>query len=186
MSIVELHITLEDVDPEVKRTILVPLDIHLDDLHLTLQAALGWTDSHLYMFLAGQTIWGVIDPDLDSEDLPADKSTLRNVVEDTGVRALDYIYDFGDSWEHRIKIGKVSKPVGDQLYPQLTMATGRCPPEDVGGVPGYDTFVDAINNPQHPEHEHLSDWYGQPFDPNNPEIDELKKSVRDVAKIIAE
>ena len=53
MSIIELKITLEYIEPAVKRTLQVPDNIRLDRLHLTVQAAMGWTNSHLYMFEAG-------------------------------------------------------------------------------------------------------------------------------------
>jgi len=71
MSIIELKISLEQVQPAVTRVLQVPSKIRLDRLHLTLQAAMGWTNSHLYMFEAGGETWGTPDPDFDSDDLPA-------------------------------------------------------------------------------------------------------------------
>jgi hypothetical protein len=55
-AIVRLKVTLKDVEPEVMRRLDVPLKIRLDRLHLVLQAAMGWTDSHLYEFTAGGTV----------------------------------------------------------------------------------------------------------------------------------
>src|SRR5680860_1312390 len=100
----------EDVEPVVSRTLQVPLNIRLDRLHLTIQEAMGWYNCHLYSFMAAGASWGVSDPDWGGEDLPANKSTLWDVIEDTGVRTLEYVYDFGDNWEHRIKIGKITDP----------------------------------------------------------------------------
>ena len=111
----------------------VPANIRLDRLRLTLQAAMGWTNSHLYPFEAGQATWGLPDPDFGSEDLPANKHTLWDVIEDTGRKTIHYIHDFGDDWEHKIKIGKFSDPVPGELHPRLIKVTGRCPPEDIGG-----------------------------------------------------
>lgn len=182
MTIVEIKVTLEDVEPEVSRILQVPADIRLDRLHLTLQAAMGWTNSHLYMFEAAQVTWGLPAPDFGSEDLPANKHTLLDVMEDTGKKTIHYIYDFGDNWEHKIKIGKFSDPVTDELYPRLLTVTGKCPPEDVGGFPGYEEFLAAIADPKHPDHEDLKDWYGKNFDPNQPETDELKLEVLKLAK----
>ena len=71
MSIIELKITLEYVEPTVTRTLQVLADIRLDRLHLTIQVAMGWTNSHLYMFEAGGATWGLPDPDFGSDDLPA-------------------------------------------------------------------------------------------------------------------
>jgi len=70
-------------------------------------------------------------------ELPANKTTLWQVTEGTGQKTINYIYDFGDNWEHRIKIGKITDPVPGNLYPRLIEVAGKCPPEDVGGFPGY-------------------------------------------------
>ena len=182
MNIVEIKVTLEDVEPPVRRALQVPADIRLDRLHLTLQAAMGWTNSHLYMFEAGGARWGLPDPDFGGDDLPANKSSLWDVMEDTGTKIIRYTYDFGDGWEHTLKIGKISEPVPGDLYPRLTQATGRCPPEDVGGFPGYENFLDAMADPNHPDHEDLKDWYGGIFDPNLIETDELTLQVLQLAK----
>lgn len=182
MSIVELKVTLEDIEPVVTRTLQVPVDTRLDRLHLILQAAMGWTNTHLYMFEADGVTWGLPDPDFGSDDLPVSKSTLLDVLEDTGVRTLRYIYDFGDNWEHSIRIGKITDPVPGELYPRLTKVTGRCPPEDVGGFPGYEEFLAAIADPEHPEHAQMKRWCGGAFDPNIPEADELTFEVLKLAK----
>ena len=144
MSIIEIKVTLQDIEPAVTRTLQVPADIRLDRLHLTLQVAMGWTNSHLYMFEAARATWGIADPDFGGEDLPANKTTLGQVIEDTGKKTINYIYDFGDNWEHRIKIGRITDPVPGELYPRLIEVTGKCPPEDVGGFPGYYGFLDAM------------------------------------------
>lgn len=49
-SKLKLKVTLEYIEPAVTRTLQAPMDIRLDRLHLTIQAAMGWTNSHLYMF----------------------------------------------------------------------------------------------------------------------------------------
>ena len=182
MSIIELKVMLEEIHPAVSRTLSVPADLRLDRLHLTLQAAMGWTNSHLYMFQAGGARWGLPDPEFDSDDLPANKTTLAEMIEDTGARTVTYIYDFGDYWVHKIRIGKVSDPVPGELYPRLTKVAGRCPPEDVGGSTGYETFLDAVADPEHPEHAELIRWYGGDFDPNTPDSDELRLDVLKLAK----
>ena len=182
MSIIEIKVTLEYIEPAVTRTLQVPTDIRLDRLHLTLQAAMGWTNSHLYMFVAEGATWGVPDPDFGGDDLPANKTTLADVLEDTGARSIRYIYDFGDSWEHKLEIGPVTDPVPGDLYPRLTEIAGRCPPEDVGGFPGYEEFVDAMADPKHPENAHLKEWYGGPFDAKTPPVDELRFEVLRLAK----
>jgi hypothetical protein len=182
MSIIELKVTLEYIEPAVTRILQVPADIRLDRLHLTLQAAMGWTNSHLYMFEAEGTTWGLPDPDFGGDDLPANKTTLAGVLEDTGARTIRYIYDFGDSWEHMLQISKITDPIPGDLYPRLTDISSRCPPEDVGGFPGYEEFVEAMADPKHPEHASLKEWYGGAFDPSTPPADELRFEVLRLAK----
>jgi hypothetical protein len=160
----------------------VPTDIRLDRLHLTIQAAMGWTNSHLYMFKAGGTTWGMPDPDFGGDDRPANKTTLAELIEETGAGTINYLYDFGDSWDHKISIGKIRDPIAGELYPCLTDIAGRCPPEDVGGLPGYEEFLLAIVDPKHPEHADLKRWYGGDFDPNMPNSGELRLNVLKLAK----
>lgn len=122
------------------------------------------------------------DPDFGGDDLPANKTTLAEVIEDTGARSIRYIYDFGDSWEHKLQIVKTTDPIPGDLYPRLTEISGRCPPEDVGGFPGYEEFLDAMADPKHPEHANLKEWYGGSFDPSTPPADELRLEVLRLAK----
>tara|TARA_R110002094_G_scaffold210773_1_gene181182 strand:+ start:880 stop:1455 length:576 start_codon:yes stop_codon:yes gene_type:complete len=182
MSIIAIKVTLEYIEPAVTRTLQVPSNIRLDRLHLILQAAMGWTNSHLYMFEVGGATWGLPDPDFGGDDLPANKTALAELIEDTGARSIRYIYDFGDSWEHKLRIGKITDPVPGDLYPRLTDISGRCPLEDVGGFPGYEQFLEAMADPKHPEHAHLKEWYGGTFDPNIPDSDEHRFEVLRIAK----
>ena len=168
-QIVQLNIALDDVVPKVTRVIEVPYRIRLDALHLVIQAAMGWTNSHLYMFTARGASWGEPDPDFDSGDLlPASRTRLSDLVADTGVRSFKYTYDFGDDWRHTVKIGKIGKiaPAFPGIeYPFLLGATGRCPPEDIGGVPGYMECLAALRDPSHPRHAEFTNWPGTDFDP---------------------
>ena len=148
-AIARLKITLDDVKPQVLRRIEVPLAIRLDRLHLVLQAALGWTNSHLYELRAGDVGWGIPDPDFGDGPLDARKARLSDVLEDFGTKTLHYLYDFGDGWEHTIKIERTDAAAPGVLYPRLIDAAGRCPPEDVGGPWGYQEFLAAHNDPEH-------------------------------------
>src|SRR5918998_813170 len=95
-SIAHLRITLDDVEPAFLRRVEVPLTIRLDRLHLVLQAAIGWTNSHLYEIRARDVGWGVPDPDFGDGPLDARKARLLDVLENTGAKTLKYLYDFGD------------------------------------------------------------------------------------------
>ncbi len=156
-SIARLHVTLDDVKPTVQRRVEVPLTIRLDRLHLVLQAAMGWTNSHLYETKARDVGWGLPDPDFGDGPLDAKKACLAGVLEDVGTKTIKYLYDFGDGWEHTVKVERITDAIPGLIYPVLIDATGRCPPEDVGGSWGYADFLDALANPAHENHAEMKD-----------------------------
>src|SRR5258708_20596683 len=164
VTIAQLKITLDDVKPVVLRRIEVPLTLRLDRLHLAIQAAMGWTNSHLYQILADGVGWGVPDPDGGDGALDARKARLVDALEDT--KKLRYLYDFADGWDHTIKVERLIDPEPGVLYPRLIEVTGRCPPEDVGGPWGYAELLDAIHAPKHERHAELKNWIADDFDPN--------------------
>src|SRR6266545_344516 len=162
----------------------ITLDAAQDRLHLTIQAAMGWTNSHLYEIRAGDVGWSTPYPESDWADdfLDARKARLGDVLEDVGTKTLRYLYDFGDGWEHTIKIERVLDPVPGVVYPHLIEAAGRCPPEDVGGPWGYAEFLQAINDPKHERHAELSEWIGDDFDPDDVDADRLADELATLAK----
>jgi Plasmid pRiA4b ORF-3-like protein len=184
-TIARLKITLDDVRPAVLRRVEVPFDIRLDRLHLTIQSAMGWTNSHLYEIRAGGVGWSTPLPDVDGgrDFLDARKAKLDDVLEDIGAKTLRYIYDFGDGWEHTIKVERLADPEPGMLYPRLIEASGRCPPEDVGGPWGYAEFLEAMNDPKHGRHDELAGWIDEDqFDPTAVDTDRLAQSVAAIAQ----
>ena len=182
VSIAHLRIKLDDVEPTVVRRVEVPLTIRLDHLHLVLQAAMGWTNSHLYEIRARDVGWGSPDPDFGDGPLDASKARLIDVLEDVGAKSLKYLYDFGDGWEHSVRIERITDAVPGIVYPRLIDAAGRCPPEDVGGPWGYREFLDAIADPNHQEHAERLQWIGRNFDPNGVDAEALAQAVHGLAK----
>jgi hypothetical protein len=182
-TIARLKITLDDVEPGVLRRIEVPLSLRLERLHLTIQAAMGWTNSHLYEIRARDVGWGIPDPDWGDGPLDARKARLIDVLEDTGAKTLHYIYDFGDNWGHTIKIERLIDPVPGIVYPRLIEASGRCPPEDVGGPPGYEEFLAAIMDADHERHAEMIEWTGfNSYDPTYVDIEAIDIELTDLAK----
>jgi hypothetical protein len=181
-SIAHLRIKLDDVEPAVVRRVEVPLTIRLDRLHLVLQAAMGWTNSHLYEIRARDVGWGKPDPLFGDGPLDASKARLIDVLEDVGARSLKYLYDFGDGWEHSVRIERISDAAPGIAYPRLVEAVGRCPPEDVGGPWGYREFLDAFADPDHEEHAEKLKWIGEHFDPANADAEVLAHAVHGLAK----
>jgi Plasmid pRiA4b ORF-3-like protein len=182
VSIAHLRIKLDDVEPAVVRRVEVPLTIRLDRLHLVLQAAMGWTNSHLYEIRARDVGWGSPAPDFGDGPLDASKARLIDVLEDVGAKSLKYLYDFGDGWEHSVRIERITDAVPGIVYPRLIDAAGRCPPEDVGGPWGYREFLDAIADPNHQEHAERLQWIGRNFDPNDVDAEALAQAVHGLAK----
>jgi Plasmid pRiA4b ORF-3-like protein len=177
-----LKITLDDVRPQVLRRIEAPLAIRLDRLHLALQAAMGWTNTHLYEIRAGDVGWGEPDPDYGDGPLEARKARLADVLEDIGAKTIRYLYDFGDGWEHTIKIERIFEAEPGVQYPRLIEAVGRCPPEDVGGPWGYAEFLEAVGNPKHERHVEMTEWIGDAFDPKAIDAEARTQELAALAK----
>lgn len=177
-----LKVTLDDVEPVVMRRIEVPQTIRLDRLHLVLQAAMGWTNTHLWEFRAGEKGWGVPDPDWADGPDDAAEATLVEALRETRVGRLTYLYDFGDGWEHTIRVEYIVAPAPGGRYPQLFEAIGRCPPEDIGGPPGYEEFLAAIHDPGHERHAEFTESHDAEFNPATVDVDGIRGQLAVLAK----
>ena len=163
---VQLRIELQQVKPVVWRRILVPEQVTLAKLHAILQATMGWSNSHLHEYEIARRRYGVPDEDWPSSEPVLDERRVRlkSFIE-AKVRRFEYTYDFGDRWDHLIKIEDLVVP--KKGVPPLLCTAGEnaCPPEDVGGYPGYADFLESIADPKHEEHADMMAWIGRPFDP---------------------
>ena len=152
--VLQLRVTLSDVTPAIWRRFLVDGAEDLAHLHDVLQAVMGWTDSHLHMFLADAGAFGVPDPDFDDDMLPEDGVRIDSLLRREG-DAVRYEYDFGDGWEHEVVLEAILDETTDQAVPRCLAGARARPPEDVGGVPGYEDFLAASADADHPEHEDM-------------------------------
>ena len=169
-SIYQLKVTLIDSHPAIWRRIQVGDNILLPQLHGVLQLAMGWTNSHLHSFQVGKQTFAEPSPD---DFIPVtDYRTVRlNQVAPEVKDRFIYLYDFGDSWEHEISVEKILSSEKDAQYPRCLDGKRACPPDDVGGVWGYEDFVKAIRDPRHPEHDEMLEWVGGKFDPEKFDLD---------------
>jgi hypothetical protein len=181
-TIARLKITLDGVEPAVLRRVDVPCDIRLDRLHLVIQAAMGWGNCHLYMLRAGDLGWSTPDPDDPDDLLDARKARLDDVLDRAGTKTLTYLYDFGDDWRHTVTLERLLDAEPGALYPRLVEATGRCPPEDVGGAWGYAEFLEAIHNRKHERHAEFKEWWPGKFDVKEAGADRLQADVAALAR----
>ncbi len=161
----ELLVTLDLKIYKAERRIIVPSDMGFHEFHKVLQRAFGWKNYHLYDFMVlnknGNEIMNLVLEDentvfYDNTEMMEGKVLKDYLYKD---RKLCYRYDFGDGWEHEVKILKVSDDY-DKESPYLLEAKGQTPPEDVGGVYGFIEFLEIIKNPKHPEYEHMKQWAG--------------------------
>jgi len=166
--IYQIRLSLNGISPTIWRRLQVPADVRLHDLSLLLLGAMGWTNSHLHMFTANGTHFGQPDPDWDDLDMPeiVDDRTvrLRRLV-DAGARTFEFLYDFGDHWEHTVEIESADiAPVAGVLYPSCTGGERACPPEDCGGTSGYEGLLEILADPAHEEHNDMRRWVGGHYD----------------------
>lgn len=175
-SVYQLKVSLREITPPIWRRVQVPGDITLAKLHRVVQIVMGWTNSHLYRFSIGGVGYAEPDPDGFLNGRSDRRARLNHVVRAT--QTFEYEYDFGDSWEHDIVIEKTLQPEPGVFYPFCLGGERACPPEDCGGLWGYQEFLEAIMNPAHREHEAMLTWVGGSFDPETFDLGAVNASLR--------
>jgi hypothetical protein len=178
-QVYQIHVTLNDTRPPIWRRLQVPGNTTLRKLHDILQIAMGWTDSHLHQFIAGDRHYGAVEYDDggELELLPEHHYRLSHIAQGAGAR-FAYEYDFGDSWRHTLVVERIHPPEPGVTYPLCLAGERACPPEDVGGVGGYAEFLKAIRSPRHPEHDMYREWIGGDFDPDAFDLEAVNARLR--------
>jgi len=173
--IYQIKVTLRGSKPPIWRRIQVRSDTTLGELHHILQGVMDWAGYHLHQFIVGQTYYGVPHPDYGFDMADENRVKLSQIV--TGEKfKFVYEYDFGDSWEHILLVEKILPPEEGVQYPVCIKGKRACPPEDVGGIWGYYGYLEAIQNPDHPEHEMMLEWSGE-MDPDAFDLDQVNKRL---------
>ena len=172
-----VRVTLTGSNPPLWRRLELASDLFLDEVHDAMQAAFGWTDSHLHQFGSGPDYYSpeteyYLCP-FEREDagpgVPEEDVRLDEVLAEPGDK-LFYLYDLGDSWEHLIELEGTAPR--DDTVPRALCLDGQrdAPPEDCGGVEGYE-LVSAASDPSHQDHHgaaaEFEEMYGQEFDAAN-------------------
>ncbi len=179
VEVYEIKVTLCDSQPPIWRRIQVRSDVTLAKLHRILQCVMGWEDAHLHEFVIQGEYYGIPDQDEGEQRKIRDerKYKLGDIVAAERSQ-FAYNYDFGDYWQHVLVIEKTLPPKEGVRYPVCLAGSRACPPEDVGGISGYENFLQAIKNPDHPEHGEYRAWVGSDFDPEALAVDEVNQRLR--------
>ena len=179
--IYQFKITLNGVSPPIWRRIQVPGTFTFLKLHNAIQKVMGWHDSHLHQFsiidpsTGEQLEIGIPenDPEWQGEILHENKQKIANFITIENSKAR-YIYDFGDNWDHIIVLEKILPIDKNVKYPVCIAGKRACPPEDCGGVWGYEELLQIISDPDHEEYEEMKEWLGDEFDPEHFDVKEVQ------------
>lgn len=161
--IYQLKITLDDSRPPIWRRVLVPGSFNLYQLHQVIQGAMGWTDSHLHQFSIDGEHYGIPSIEDWAPVIDEREFKLEQIAPSIKCKFI-YEYDFGDGWRHLLLVEKILSPTLGEKYPQCIKGKRACPPEDVGGIRGYENFLDALRDERHEEHDSYLEWVGGKFD----------------------
>ncbi|ETK36318.1 plasmid pRiA4b ORF-3 family protein [Microbispora sp. ATCC PTA-5024] len=180
-----IKVTLAGSRPPIWRRLEVPSTITLRELHEVLQAAFGWEDYHLWVFESPLGRYGVADRELQITSAAAKR--LGHVVPAPKDR-LGYTYDFGDNWEHAILVEAVAAAEPGVAYPRCLTGRRACPPEDCGGIWGYEYLLEILADPMHEEHEDRLEWLGldsaDQFDPAAFDLAQTNAALSHLATVL--
>ena len=181
-----LRASLKHAKPSIWRKIEVDDSITFDELHLVMQAIMGWDNYHLYRFNIGRDV--VIDCDLkqrleygpflgESKKLfDAGNVILSEFIKKENDKFL-YTYDFGDNWKIELTIKSIT-PQSRKSKNALCLSGKRnAPPEDSGGVWGYYHYLEVLQNKNHPEYRERSEWIGKNFDSEHFDLKQINKQL---------
>lgn len=148
------------------RDIEMPAESSFTDLHMAIQHAFDWKDYHLWNIqLNSRGVKYQLESSSNensfdgywSRRTPADADTVRLDEVFPRSRTALYTYDYGDNWEHEIKLIKTNK-TSEMEHPMVRGGEGDAPPEDVGGPWGFAEFLKAYTDPNHPDHQSMVEW----------------------------
>ncbi|MDE2258961.1 MAG: plasmid pRiA4b ORF-3 family protein [Betaproteobacteria bacterium] len=171
-----LRIELLGVSPLVWRRFVVPRKVTLGKLHRVIQEVMGWEDYHLHEFIIAGQRYGLPDPEFDGREAPLSEKRVALSTPLGEFKSFQYDYDFGDGWEHLVIVEGVLPP--EEVPDTFICLAGEnaCPPEDVGGPPGYMNYLEALLNPRHDAHEEMLEWRGR-FDPKKFNLRAINKRL---------
>lgn len=175
-KLLQLKIALDEIQPEIWRRVLVPTDLTLHDFHRVIQLLFDWYDYHLYSFTIAATTYEVPDPEAEYVSEDSTRIRLRDLQLSVG-NHFTYLYDFGDDWVHTIQVEPAPQRADLGRLPYVMGGQRAGPPEDCGGVAGFQRFLEALADPDDPEHEDYRSWVGPDYDPEAFDIRAIRHAV---------
>jgi hypothetical protein len=172
-----MKITLLGSKPPVWRRFLVDNNITFHELHNIIQEIMGWSNYHLYQFTINGLSILVPNEDYDDEYEDSQKVRLKDFL-NTEKQKFSYLYDFGDNWKHILVVEKFISSASADKYPICVDGKMACPPEDCGGIYGFEDFIKIMRNKKHPDHKEMLDWLGERFDPKQFDKNVVNKRLR--------
>ncbi len=162
-KVLRFRVSLSGSNPEIWREIDVPGHYNFWELHVAIQDAMGWLDYHLHEFAPrkagptrGKSI-GLPESENDENIIAGWELSAKKYFSSLG-NTIDYVYDFGDGWHHEITlIGMFLAPL-DSIYPQCLDGKMACPPEDSGGLDGYQSVLEILSDQSHEEYVDTVEW----------------------------
>lgn len=181
VSTYRVRVDLRGAKPPIWRRLELAGDLTLDIVHDVLQVSMGWYDGHLHAFrFSGDRRHFLTADDLDEgeEGLGEHEVRLDQVVREVGDR-LVYEYDFGDDWEHVLKIEEIRPRLDGEPAARCLGGRRAGPPEDIGGVDRYNHVAAALTGQGDSSlDEELIDWLPVGFDPADFNAGEVDRHLR--------
>jgi hypothetical protein len=160
-----LYVRLAEIEPPIWRRLAVPGPRTLHALHGILQVAMGWQDYHLYQFEIGGVRFEDPNPDDRDPSVPDPRAFTLDQLELVQGTQFQYTYDFGDGWQHDLTVEGLVPLPRHALLPVCVGGARACPPEDCGGVGGYEELVVALPRPGSAAAREYREWLGRVYDP---------------------
>ena len=175
----QFKVSLAGISPPIWRRLLISNQVTLHKLHAAIQIVGGWWDYHLHMFEIAGTEYGSPDPDgdLDLRFLNDTRHKLNSLHLTPGM-SFRYRYDFGDDWEHTVRLEDVLPPEQASSHPVCLDGERSFPPEDCGGPYGYRDLLKILSRPGHPQYTDMREWVGPYFDPKEFDLELVNRRLR--------
>lgn len=184
-KIIRFKIQLEETD--IWREFEVKGYTSLEELHEIIQTIMGWENIHLYQFKIDEERVTEPDPEFPTPESIYNLETRLNKIFTKAGQTFEYIYDFGDNWVHKLEVTKIYKYTlqdigrdvmngGHKTFPSCIDGAKKCPPENIGSIPGYYNFIEAMNT-KNINYERYLKWYGSNYDENEFDIKKINKKL---------